>query len=128
MLARKLAAFLGFLSKSPVVTYHVPFVGRFLQRICKDQLGLAFSPHWVDLAWLLPSMFEERGHQVMPLDFWIENFGLDATNERRDPMANTLLLARIFQMAVTRALSKDIATAARLVDESKASSFLRRTH
>lgn len=127
-LARKLAALLAFLGKAPLVAYHVPFVGRFMQRLLKDQLGLNFGPQWLDLAWLLPSMFEERAHQVMPLDFWIETFSLDASDERRDPMANNLLLARIFQMALSRAISKDIATAARLIDESRASSFLRRTH
>jgi DNA polymerase-3 subunit epsilon len=64
----------------------------------------------------------------MPLDHWLDVFGLDAGAGRRDAMANTLLLARIFQMMMVRAVGKQIDTAAHLIDESRASSFLRRTH
>lgn len=127
-IARQLAVFLKFIGKSPLVTYHVPFVGGFLQRLLKEQLGVSFQPQWLDLAWLLPSMFEERSHSAMPLDFWIDAFGLDAGDGRRDSMANALLLGRIFQMLLVRATSKEIDTAGRLIDESRASSFLRRTH
>lgn len=127
--ARQLAVFLKFVGKSPLVTYHVPYVAAFLQRLFKDQLGLAFQPSWLDLAWLLPSLFEERHHSVMPLDFWIESFGLEEGGDgRRDTMANTLLLAQLFQMLIARAVAMEITTAARLADESRASSFLRRTH
>lgn len=102
--------------------------GGILQRAFNERLGLDFQPQWVDMAWLMPAMFEERGHTVMPLDHWLECFGLDSGEGRRDAMANTLLLARIFQMLLVRAVGKQIDTAARLVDESRASSFLRRTH
>jgi DNA polymerase-3 subunit epsilon len=73
-------------------------------------------------------MFEEKGHTVMPLDFWIEAFGLNGGGARRDAMANTLLLARIFQMLLVRAVGKQVDTAQQLIDESRASSFLRRNH
>jgi DNA polymerase-3 subunit epsilon len=125
---RKIAAFLQFVAKDPIVTYHVPYVGGFLGKACMEQLGVNFQPRWVDLAWLLPSMFEGKSHTVMPLDQWVEALGLTAGGGRRDAMANTLLLGRIFQMMLVRAVSKGIDTAARLVDESHASSFLRRNH
>lgn len=125
---RQLMAFLLFAAKAPMVTYHVPYVGGFLQRAFKERLGLDFQPQWVDMAWLMPAMFEEKGHTVMPLDHWLESFGLGVGEGRRDAMANTLLLGRIFQMLLVRAVGKQIDTAARLVDESRASSFLRRTH
>lgn len=125
---RKLMAFLQFTAKAPIVTYHVPYVGGFLQRAFKERLGIDFQPQWVDLAWLLPAMFEEKGDSVMPLDYWIEAFGLDTGNGRRSTMENTLMLARIFQMLIVRATGKQIDTAAQLIDESYASSFLRRTH
>ena len=64
----------------------------------------------------------------MPLDHWLEIFGMGGGDGRRDAMANTLLLGRLFQMLLVRAVGKQIDTAARLVDESRASSFLRRTH
>jgi hypothetical protein len=105
------------------VTYHVPYVGGFLQRAFNERLGLDFQPQWVDMAWLMPAMFEEQGHTVMPLDHWLECFGLYGGEGRRDAMANTLLLGRIFQMLLVRAVGKQIDTAARLVDESRASSF-----
>jgi len=125
---RQLMAFLQFTAKAPIVTYHVPYVGGFLQRAFKERLGINFQPQWIDLAWLLPAMFEDKGDSVMPLDYWIEAFGLDAGNGRRSAMENTLMLARIFQMLLVRATGKQIDTAAQLIDESRASSFLRRTH
>lgn len=125
---RELTAFLLFAAKAPLVTYHIPYVGGFLQRAFKERLGVDFQPQWVDLAWLMPSMFEDKGDSVMPFDHWIEVFGLDAGTGRRDAMTNTLLLARIFQMLTVRAVGKQIDTAAHLIDESRASSFLRRTH
>lgn len=125
---RQLTAFLLFAAKAPLVTYHIPYVGGFLQRAFKERLSVDFQPQWVDLAWLLPSMFEDKGDTVMPMDHWIDVFGLDAGSGRRDAMANTLLLARIFQMMTVRAVDKQIDTATHLIDESRASSFLRRNH
>lgn len=125
---RQLTAFLRFMAKAPLVTYHVPYVGGFLERVYRERLEVDFKPQWVDLAWLLPSMFDEKSHQVQPLDQWLELFGLAGEGGRRDAMENTLLLARIFQMLLVRAKSKGIDTAAGLIAESQASTFLRRTH
>jgi DNA polymerase-3 subunit epsilon len=127
-LDRQLMAFLQFAGKAPLVTYHVSYVGGFLQRAFRERLGVDFQPQWIDLAWLLPAMFSDKGSSVMPLDHWIGVFGLDAGSGRRSAMENTLLLARIFQMLLVRASAKEIDTAARLIDESRASTFLRRTH
>lgn len=125
-LERKLLAFLQHAAKGPLVTYHVPYVGGFLQRACKERLGIDFQPQWIDLAWLLPSMFSDKGDTVMPLDYWLDTFGLDVGSGRRDAMENSLLLARLFQMLLARASSKGIDSAAKLIGESRASSFLRR--
>ena len=125
---RRLMAFLQYAAKAPLVTYHVPYVGAYLKQIYRERFGIEFEAQWVDLAWLLPAMFEEKCHTVMPLDHWIELFGLNAGQGRRDAMDNNLLLARIFQMLLVRVVGKQIDTAERLVDESRASRFLRRTH
>lgn len=125
---RQLAAFLNFVGRAPLVTYHVPYVGGFLARALKERLGVDFVPPWVDLAWLVLSMFEDKGQNLMPLDHWLGVFGLDAGSGRRDAMTNTLLLARIFQMLLVRAVGKQIDTASQLINESRASTFLRRTH
>ena len=125
---RQLTAFLRYAAKAPLVTYSVPYVGGFLQRAYRERLGVDFQPQWVDMAWLLPSMFEDKAHTVLPLDQWLTLFGLPTGNGRRDAMANTLLLGRIFQMLLVRAAGKQLDTATRLIEESRASSFLRRNH
>lgn len=128
-LDRQLLAFLQFAAKAPLVTYHVPYVGGFLQRIYRERLGIDFQPQWVDLAWLLPTLFDDKSHTLLPLDRWLALLGLQGEEgERRDAMENTLMLARIFQMLLVRAGERGIDTAARLVEESRASSFLRRNH
>lgn len=125
---QQLLGFLQFSSKAPLVTYHVPYVGGFLQHAFRERLGIDFQPQWVDLAWLLPSMFEEKSSSIMPLDQWIEAFGFDTGVGRRSAMDNTLLLTRLFQMLLVRSAGKSIDTAAQLVEESLASSHLRRSH
>ena len=124
---RQLMAFLQFTAKAPLVSYHWPFVGAFLQRAFKERLGLDYQPDCIDLAWLLPSLFEEKAHSLQPLDHWLEAFGMVADG-RRDSMDNALVLARLMQRMLARATNKEIDTAAKLVEESKASSHLRRTH
>lgn len=125
---RRLLGFLQHAAKVPLVTYHVPYVESFLQRAFSERLGVDFQPTWIDLAWLLPSMFPDKGSSVMPLDHWIEAFGLEGGSGRRNAMENSLLLARLFQMLLVRATGKEIDTAAKLIGESRASSFLRRIH
>lgn len=121
---RQLMAFLQFAAKAPLVTYHSPYVLSFLQRAFKARLGIEFAPQSIDLAWLLPTLFGEKSVTPVPLDQWLEWFGMSADG-RRDTMANTLLLARLFQRLLVRVVGKDIDTAAKLLDESNASSFLR---
>jgi DNA polymerase-3 subunit epsilon len=63
------------------------------------------------------------------LDDWLERLGiLGQGGGRRDPMTNALMLARLFQMVLVRAINKEILTAERLVEESQATVFLRRNH
>lgn len=126
--ARQLAAFLRFIGKSPLVAYHVAFVSAFLQNLLRKRLGIAFAARWVDLAWLLPAMFDEISHKPMPLDDWLTAFGLDVGEGRRSPSENNLMLARLLQMLVVRAHAKGVDGVDALIGESKASSHLRRTH
>jgi len=125
---RQLLAFLQFVAKAPLVTYHVAYVEPILQRVMRERLGVDFQSQWVDLAWLLPSMFDDKSHAPLPLDRWLEIFALDAGDGRRDPMENTLLIARLLQMLLVRATGKEVDTAAKLIAESQAATFLRRTH
>ena len=122
---RSLAAFLNYAAKAPLVVFHSPFVAGFLQRIYKERLGVDFQPRWIDLAWLLPSMFPEHATKPVALDDWLEMFGIGSVG-RRDTMENTLVLARLFQKLLARANEKDIMDANQLVEESQAATSLRR--
>lgn len=124
---RQLLAFLQYAAKAPLVTYHVPFVSSFLERIYKERLDVDFQPQWIDLTWLLPSLFKDKSERPLPLDEWLENFGLGGGG-RRDTMANTLMIARLFQIMLARATTLEILNAGMLVEESKSASFLRRSH
>jgi len=123
----QLAAFLTYAAKAPLVTYHAPFVNGFLQHAFRERLAVDFQPQWIDLAWLLPSLFKDKSPTVRPLDDWLEILAIDSGG-RRDTMTNTLMLARLFQMLLVRANDQEILTAGKLIEESKSASFLRRTH
>jgi DNA polymerase-3 subunit epsilon len=123
---RQLMAFLQFCAKAPVISYHAPYVLAFLQRAFKERLGIDFQPASLDLAWLLPAMFEEKSANPVPLDQWLNWFEM-MSEGRRDSMANTLVLARLFQRLLVRAASKDLNTPSALLHEAAARSFLHGT-
>jgi len=123
---RQLMAFLAYSAKAPLVTYHSPFVNSFLKPALQNRLGVNFQPSWVDLGWMLPSLYSDRSVGLLPMDDWLERLGiLGQGGGRRDPMTNALMLARLFQMVLVRAINKEILTAERLVEESQATVFLR---
>lgn len=126
-IAEQLAGFLAFVDHDPLVIFNEVFVATALQRIFRAGLGERFEPDWIDLAWLLPAMFEERCDTVAPLDFWLDAFALESAGERRDPMANTLMVAKVFQQLLVRAVERNVDTAARLLEECRASRHLLRS-
>jgi DNA polymerase-3 subunit epsilon len=125
---RCLAAFLTYAAKAPLVTFHSPFVAGHLHKLYGERLGVDFQPRWIDLAWLLPSLFPERTEKPVALDDWLEMLGIGAGQSgRRDTMSNALVLGRLFQMLLVRANDKGVLTAQQLVEESQAATRLRRT-
>ena len=126
---RQLMAFLAYSAKAPLVTYHSPFVGSFVNPALQSRLGVDFQPSWVDLGWMLPSLYGDKSVTLLPLDDWLARLGIHGQGGgRRDTMSNALMLARLFQMVLVRAIDKEILTAEKLVEESQATVFLRRNH
>ena len=122
-----LLAFLEFVGKAPCLCYNGTFVLPPLQKMIKQRLEVDFEPVQIDLAWLLPSLFTEKSAVPIPLDHWLQHFQM-GQDGWRDPIANTLVIARLFQRLLLRAASKSLLTAGDLVAETRASDFLRRTH
>lgn len=123
-LDRRLLAFLNFAGKGPLVTYQVPFVGAFLERLLAERLDLQFQPVWIDLAWLLPDLFKEKIDGLVPLDTWLAAFGIEVPG-RHDALADCLALARLLQLALPRAVERGADTPRKLADISRARRWLR---
>lgn len=123
-LDRQLAAFLRFVGRAPLVTYQAPFVGTFLKRVFEERFGLHFEPDWIDLAWLLPDLFKERIDGLVPMDAWLESFGIEVPG-RRDPLADSVALARLLQMALARAFERGADTPGKLLGIGRARRWLR---
>ena len=124
VLDRQLAAFLLFAGRGPLVTYQAPFVGGFLERLFEQRFGLRFQPEWIDLAWLLPDLFKERIDGLVPMDAWLEAFGIEVPG-RRDALADSVAIARLLQVALARAAERGADTPGKLIDIERARRWLR---
>jgi len=121
---RQIAAFLQFLGRGPLVTYQAPFVSDFLGQLLRERLGLEFEPEWIDLAWLLPDLFKEKIDGLVPMDDWLAAFGIEIPG-RRDALADSVAIARLLQVALSRALIRGADTPGKLMDISRARRWLR---
>jgi len=123
-MARQLLAFLRFCGKRPLVTFQAPFVQAFLEKACAEHLGLDYRPVWIDLAWLLPDLFDEPAGGAMKLDAWLAAFAI-AVPGRQDALSDAVAVARLLQVCLPRASQRGIDTPRKLVDTAKARRWLR---
>ncbi len=71
--ARALAAYLRYARRDVVVGYHTLFDRTVLTRAIREQLGIAYRPHTLDVALLLPALVEELASAGRDLDSWLQH-------------------------------------------------------
>lgn len=106
-----LLRFLEFCGNSPLVAYHAPFDEAFLKRALTRHMGVTLRAPWLDLAVLLPLLFDAPPRQ--PLDFWLERFDI-AVPVRHSALGDALATAQLAQVAMARARAREITSIAGL--------------
>ncbi len=104
--AAALARFLQFTGKAPLIAYHAPFDEAFVKRSMSTELGLKLGLPWLDLATVLPSLFDEKQTHA-PLDYWLERFSVEVAI-RHAALGDALATAQLAQIAFRKALSRGL--------------------
>jgi DNA polymerase-3 subunit epsilon len=110
-----LLAFLEYLRKSPLVAFHVTFDETMIRRALRQYLGLTFKHPWLDLAYVMPSLYPTLAYSHRVLDDWIGRFNI-RIEARHNALADALATAQLLQVAFATARSRDIADFAGLRD------------
>ena len=75
--AEALLMFLRYIGKSPLVAYHAFFDQSMINKAMGEYLGIKLEQTWIDLAWVLPDFFSFRMDGRVPLDDWLQLFGIE---------------------------------------------------
>ena len=114
-----LAGLLGVVGKSPLVVFNASFNRSMLERALNEHLGLAPSFVWIDLYFLLPSLFPEKRDRPGRLADWMAAFGIE-TFQRHHALGDAWAIAQLFLAAQARALSFSVTTPAGLAEHQVA--------
>lgn len=104
-----LREFLDFIGEDPLVAYHARFDEAVLARALRQQLGIVFRHHWLDLADVAPLAWPGRAGPG--LDDWIEALGIPMGRRHR-AIVDCLATAQLF-LAVLQARERLGATTGR---------------
>lgn len=111
--------FLDYLRKDPLVAFHVTFDQTMIRRALRQHLGLSLKHPWLDMAYVMPALNPALAARYRSLDDWIGHF--DIRNEaRHNALADALVTAQLFQVALTQARQKNITDWVGLRDLEKA--------
>ena len=103
--ADALMRFLEWSAKAPLIAYHAPFDAMFIRRAMRQHLGVDPRLHWLDLAAILPPLFDAP--RDLALDHWLERFGIE-TVERHCALGDALVTAQLAQIALRKAESRGL--------------------
>lgn len=117
--AEALLSFLGFVGKAPLVAFHASFAARRIERAMAESLGIELSLPWIDLAWVLASLFREVGDTNVRLDTWLDHFGVDSI-QRHHPVSDAYATAQVLQITLAHAARKGVETPVGLFELEKA--------
>lgn len=110
-----LAGLLGVVGKSPLVVFNASFNRSMLERALNEHLGLVPSFVWIDLYFLLLSLFPEKRDRPGRLADWMAAFGIE-TFQRHHALGDAWAIAQLFLAAQARALSFSVTTPAGLAE------------
>jgi DNA polymerase-3 subunit epsilon len=113
--------FLEFAGKAPLVAFRAEFDRVMLERACKEKLGFRPTVPWIDLAFVLPALFQNA--HCGTLDEWLAHFNLEAV-DRHDALCDAWATAELLLIALAAADRVGAGTAGDLVAAQKAQRWL----
>ncbi len=104
-----LLAFLRYIGNAPLVAYHAFFDQSMINKAMKEHLGFALAHPWLDLAWILPEFYEYRKEGRVPLDDWLQYFGIENIL-RHNAVSDAYATAKLLQIAIAAGVHKGAET------------------
>ena len=114
-----LAGLLAFVGRSPLVVFNATFNRTILERAFARQLGFTPEFLWIDLYFLLPSLFPERLERPGRLADWMAAFEIE-TFQRHHALGDAWAIAQLFLAAQSRALSLAVTNPRALAEHAQA--------
>lgn len=117
--AQALLSFLEYIGNSPLVAYHAFLDQSMIEKAAREYLGTSLELTWIDLAWVLPDLFQFQTYARMELDDWLESFGIDSFL-RHNAVSDAYATARLLQVAIAAGDQKGATTPASFIEIEKA--------
>jgi DNA polymerase-3 subunit epsilon len=114
-----LLAFLDYLGKDTLIAFHVTFDQTMIRRALRQYLGISFKHPWLDMAYVMPALNPVLAAGHRSLDDWITRFDI-RNDARHNALADALVTAQLFQIALAQAGKKNITDFAGLHNLEKA--------
>ena len=105
-----LLGLLEFAGKSPIVIFNGAFNRRVILDACEHVLGIEPELHWIDLYWLLPSVYADKGKDARRLADWMAAVGVE-TYQRHHALGDCYAIAQLFLAAKARSRAQGLYTA-----------------
>jgi len=115
--------FLDFLGKDPLVAFHVVFDQTMIRNAISQYLGMSFKHPWVDVAYIMPALNPNLAGNLRTLDDWNGHYNIQ-NDARHNALADALVTAQLFQVALAQARKKNITEFSGLMDLEKSQSWL----
>lgn len=122
-----LLRFLAYIGRSPLVAYHAFFDNHMIARAMEKYLGHKFEPVWLDLAWIMPELYQERIDTNAALDAWLNCFGIENI-QRHNAVSDCYATAMLLQVAMARANERGAETPERVMEIERVRRWLRRSN
>jgi DNA polymerase-3 subunit epsilon len=121
--ASALLEFLEYAGSSPLVAFRSDFDQTVLARATREHLRARVDRPFIDLAFLLPALFQ--GTENGSLEDWIEHFGV-GVSARHDALADAYATAQLLLIALSAAEAAGMGNARALLAMQKAQRWLGR--
>ncbi len=106
---------LTFAGKGPLLVFNADFNRGMLERAWRMRLSAEAELPWIDLHFLLPTLFPERIDAPARLADWMEAFGIE-TFQRHHALGDAWAIAQLFLAAQAKALQGGAGSARAILD------------